>query len=111
MLDLDSYLVGFRGEYPKTGFGITRLIPVCQRLSLLTFSSADISNDGRDWHHAPIDSVSQMPPRSIDNQKPSIHPENLDEESSYDEEIWSKLPAWAKILADLKRKARKAPSN
>jgi len=111
VLDLESYIVGFRAEYPKTGFGITRLIPVCQRLTLLSFSSAELPNDGRDWHQTPADSVSQIPPGNIDNLKPSIHPENLDEESRYDDEIWSKLPDWMRILADLKRKARQTPSN
>jgi len=46
----------------------------------------------------------------MDILKPSVHPENQDEESGYDDEMWSKLPAWMKILADLKRKARQTPS-
>jgi len=67
-------------------------------------------NDLRDQNEAPT-AVSQVPPSSMGNLGLSIHPGNLDEESSYDDEMWSKLPAWMRILDDLKRKARKTRPN
>jgi hypothetical protein len=104
---MDYYRVGFRAEYPERGFGITRLVPVYDySLPPFKFYSETAPNDLEQPFQAPVASINQMPPRVIDDLKPSIHPENLDEESSYDEEIWSRLPAWARILADLKRRAR-----
>ena len=111
--DLGYPLVRFEAEYPKTGFGITRLVPVYDySLPSLEFYPETAPNDPEEAFQAPapVTSINHMLSRMTDDQKPVVHPENLDEESSYDAETWSKLPVWMKTLADLRRKARQAPS-
>jgi hypothetical protein len=111
--DRELYRIGFRAEYAKTGFAITRLIPIYDYslppLRLYPEAPRDLGD--RPPSAISIISVREVPSRILDEPKSPIRPpENQDEESGYDEETWSKLPAWAKILADLKRKARQPPS-
>ena len=111
-LDPDFYRIGFRAEYSKTGFAITRLIPVYDysRPAFGVYPESSPSNL-EDWHQSPVDSARELTPGVTGSLKsPTETSGNKDEEESRDGEIWSRLPAWMKSLDDLKQKARRASS-
>ena len=111
-LDPDFYRIGFRAEYSKTGFAITRLIPVYDysRPVFGVYPESSPSNLA-DWHQSPVDSARELPPGVTGSLKsPTETSGNKDEEEGRDGEIWSRLPAWMKSLDELKQRARRASS-
>ena len=110
--DPDFYRIGFRAEHSKTGFAITRLIPVYD-YSRPAFGVYPESSPGNlaDWHQSPVDSARELTPGVTGSLKsPTETSGNKDEEEGRDGEIWSRLPVWMKSLDDLKQKARRASS-
>ena len=111
-LDPDFYRIGFRAEYSKTGFAITRLIPVYDysRPVFGVYPESSPSNLA-DWHQSPVDSARELTPGVTGSLKsPTETSGNKDEEETRDGEIWSRLPAWMKTLDELKQRARRASS-
>ena len=105
--DLGFSLVRIEAKYLENGFGISRLIPVYEpsfQLQLFPEAGTDDLGDENRRLAGPFNGASQ---KAFNNDSHAIPPKDLEQDFHHDDEIWSRLPAWAKILDDLRRKARK----
>jgi len=104
--DFGYSLVRFEAEYLESGFGIRRLTPVYELSSPLQLPPEAASDDLGDENRRISVPINGTALKVFKNDRAAL-PSRDQEQQPYDDEIWSKLPAWARILEDLKRKAKR----
>jgi len=106
--DFGYSLVRFEAEYLESGFGIRRLTPVYELSSPLQLPPEAASDDLGAENRRITVSLGGASLKALNDGAAVSSKEQ--EQQTHDDDIWSRLPAWAKILEDLKRKARQEKS-